>query len=219
VLVAVAILVSWLRKSLMKWGATAEEAHLALPGDSVLPVANASATRAVLINVDREAVWPWVVQLGQGRGGFYSYDLIENLIGCDIHSAEHVVADWQTLTVGDVIHLHPEVALTVALVEPGRSLVLRGAVPMGNAPPPYDFTWAFVLRCAPNGAIRLVVRERYQYLRWWSAFLVEPVQVVSFVMSQKMLRGIRERAERPTGRRHLMRCVLLLPGRCPRRWW
>jgi hypothetical protein len=137
-----------------------------------------------------------VVQLGQGRGGFYSYDLIENLIGCDIHSAERVEADWQTVSVGDVVHMHPDVASTVTLVERGRAVVLRGAVPMGNAPPPYDFTWAFVLRSDSNGTTRLIVRERYKYLSWWSAFLIEPVQVVSFIMSQKMLRGIRERAER-----------------------
>ena len=192
----VVILGALLRRLLLRWGATAEEIHLTLPGDSVLPAANASATRAITINVNREAVWPWVAQLGQGRGGFYSYDLLENLIGCDIHSAERVVADWQAVAVGDAVHLHPDVALSVTLVEPGRTLVLRGAVPMGSAPPPYDFTWAFVLRSGPDGATRLVVRERYHYLRWWSAFLVEPVQVVSFIMSHKMLRGIRERAER-----------------------
>ena len=190
------------RRQLMRWGATADEVSTELPGDSILSEASVCATRAIMINARSEAVWPWVAQLGQGRGGFYSYDWVENLVGCDIHSAQRIVADWQSIGVGDALHLHPDVALTVTLVEPGRALVLRGAVPIGTAPTPYDFTWAFVLRPSPGGATRLVVRERYMYLRRWSAFLVEPVQVVSFVMSQKMLRGIRDRAERtgPTSR-------------------
>src|SRR6266542_3276405 len=92
--------------------------------------------------------------------------------------------------------LHPEVGLGVAVVEQGRALVLRGGVPMGAAPPPYDFTWAFVVRERPDGTTRLLVRERYAYTRRWAPFLVEPVAVVAFVMSQRMLRGIRDRAER-----------------------
>jgi hypothetical protein len=131
-----------------------------------------------------------------GRGGLYSYDVLENLVGCDIHSADRIVPEWQDVGVGDEVKLHPEVPLEVAALEPGRSLVVRGAVPMGSSAPPYDFTWAFVLRELPDGTTRLLVRERYAYTRWWASLLVEPVAAVSFVMSQKMLRGIRDRAER-----------------------
>jgi hypothetical protein len=87
------------------------------------------------------------------------------------------------------------VGLGVAALTPGRSLVLRGGIPVGNTPPPYDFTWAWVLRDEPDGTSRLLVRERYAYTRTWARFLVEPVEAVSFVMSQKMLRGIKDRAE------------------------
>jgi hypothetical protein len=66
---------------------------------------------------------------------------------------------------------------------------------MGDAPPPYEFTWAFVVRDKADGTTRLLVRERYAYTRRWAPFLVEPVEAVSFFMSQKMLRGIRDRAE------------------------
>ena len=83
----------------------------------------------------------------------------------------------------------------MASVEPGRSLVLGGGVPLGNTAPPYDFTWAFVLKDGPDGTSRLLVRERYAYTRPWSRLLVEPVGAASFVMSAKMLRGIRDRAE------------------------
>jgi hypothetical protein len=72
------------------------------------------------------ANWRWLVQIGQGRGDFYSYDRLENLVGCDIHSAEEIVPQWQHLGVGDRVRLTPDVALAVAALDPGRSLVLRG---------------------------------------------------------------------------------------------
>jgi hypothetical protein len=141
-------------------------------------------------------VWPWIAQLGQGRGGFYSYDVLENLVGCDIHSADRIDPAWQSVHVGDEVRLHPDVALIVARVDQGRAMVLRGAVPMGRSPAPYDFTWAFVVSAAAAGTTRVVVRERYAYRRRWAALIVEPAALTSAVMSARMLRGIRERAER-----------------------
>jgi hypothetical protein len=81
-------------------------------------------------------------------------------------------------------------------VEQGRSLVLRGGIPMGKRAAPYDFTWAFTLREEPDETTRLLVRERYMYTRAWARLIVEPTELLSFAMSQKMLRGIRDRAER-----------------------
>jgi hypothetical protein len=182
----------------MRWGATEEESREPLPGDDLLAKADLTATRAMIVRVSADQVWPWIAQLGQGRGGFYSYDSLENLVGCGIHSADSVVLEWQALGVGDEVKLHPDVPLEVVVFEQGRALVLRGGVPMGNTPPPYDFTWAFVLQEQPDGTTRLLVRERYAYTQWWAPLLVEPVEAVSFVMSQKMLRGIRDRAERTT---------------------
>lgn len=181
----------------LTWGATGLEAAEPLAGDHLLAAADLTATRAITICAPADQVWPWIAQLGQGRGGLYSYDFLENLVGCDMHSADRVVPEWQEVAVGDEIRLAPEVGLAVASLELGRSLVLRGGIPMGKAAPPYDFTWAFVLRGAPDETTRLLVRERYAYTRPWARLLVEPVEVVSFVMSRKMLRGIRERAERP----------------------
>ena len=116
-----------------------------LPGDELLPRADRTTTRAITIAAPPHEVWPWLAQMGQGRGGLYSYDFLENLIGCDIHSADHIVEEWQHVTVGDPFRLHPDVALDVVVVEPNHALVVRGGVPMGDAAPPYDFTWAFVL--------------------------------------------------------------------------
>jgi hypothetical protein len=184
------------RRWQLRWGATEEECDAALPGDDLIANPDLVATRAITVPALADRVWPWIVQLGQGRGGFYSYDVLENLVGCDIHSADQIVPQWQAITVGDQVKLHPEVGLGVAVVEPGRALVLRGGVPMGTAPPPYDFTWAFVLRERSDGTTRLLVRERYAYTQRWASLLVEPVAVVAFVMSQRMLRGIRDRVER-----------------------
>ena len=183
------------RRWQLRWGATGQEADGCLPGDDIIATADLTATRAITIDAPTGQVWPWIAQLGQGRGGFYSYDFLENLVGCDIHSANRIMPAWQDIGPGDQIRLAPQVALAVATVEPGQSLVLRGDDPTGNTSPPYDFTWAFVLKDAPGGATRLVVRERYAFLRPWARVLVEPVEAVSFVMSQKMLRGIRDRAE------------------------
>jgi hypothetical protein len=176
------------------WGATDEERGAALAGDDLIPDPDLTATRAITVHAVADQVWPWITQVGQGRGGFYSYDALENLVGCHIHSADRVV---------------PPVA--------GR----RGRRP-GKAPPggwagryrggagpgagaarcradgaaPYDTTWAFVLRERPEGTTRLLVRERYAYTKRWAPFLIEPVAAVAFVMSQRMLRRISGRAER-----------------------
>jgi len=89
----------------------------------------------------------------------------------------------------------PEVALKVVALEPERALVLRGSVPMGNVAPPYEFTWAFVMLPQPDGTTRFMVRERYRYTRRWAALIVQPAQLVSCLMTPKMLRGIKSRAE------------------------
>ncbi|HET6172764.1 MAG TPA: hypothetical protein VFD90_09165 [Gaiellales bacterium] len=187
------------RRRYLRWGASDAELSAHLPGDELMARADITATRAITIGAAPAAVWPWIAQLGQGRGGFYTYDALENLLGCDLHSADRIHPEWQHVSIGDPVRLHPEIALIAVVVDPGRALVIRGGVPMGNVAPPYDCTWAFVLLDAPGGATRLVVRERYGYSRWWSPLLVEPVQLVSFVMSRGMLRGIRERAERAAG--------------------
>jgi hypothetical protein len=187
------------RRRYLYWGATEDEIRRPLPGDELLPDTDLVATRAISIRAPRQAVWPWIAQLGQGRGGFYSYDSLENLVGCDMRSAETVMPEWQSVALGDEVRLHPEVALEVAAVESDRALVLRGGVPMGDTPAPYDFTWSFVVTEEGGTGSRLLVRERYAYSRWWTPLLVEPVELVSFVMSQKMMRGIRDRAERTAG--------------------
>ena len=119
----------------LRWGATDQELDEPLPGDELIAHADLTATRAITIGASAEHVWPWIAQFGQGRGGFYSYDVLENLVGCDIHSADRIVPEWQHVGIGDEVRLAPEVGLVVAAVESGRSLVLRGGIPMGKIAP------------------------------------------------------------------------------------
>ena len=178
------------RSSALQWGATAGEARALLPGDDEVPGATVVATHAITVHAPVEKVWPWVAQIGQGRAGFYSYDVLENLVGCDIHSATTVVPQWQDVAVGDVVRIHPDVPLDVVAVDPDHALVLR-------APgPPYAFTWSFVLRRHAGRSTRLITRERYALPGPAGRLGAEAVAAASTIMSRKMLRGIRDRAER-----------------------
>ena len=146
---SIAVLVLFGRSRLLRWGATDEEVAAAQPGDDLIGDANVTATRAITIRRSPDVVWPWIAQLGQGRGGFYSYDFLENLVGCDIHSADRIVPEWQSINVGGEVNLYPGVGLLVAHVE------------------------AIVLREKPDRTTRLIVWERYESSRRWSSLLVE----------------------------------------------
>ena len=174
----------------LRWGATDEEAEGRMPGDELIADPTLVSTRAVTIAAGPDQVWPWLVQLGQGRGGFYSHDWIENLIGLQIHSADRILAEHQRLEIGDRVALAPDGSgLDVERLEPGRLLLLRE--PSGG------WTWTFLLQPL-NGSTRLVVRNRWTTagaplsFRLYMAF-IDPA---AFVMETKMLQGIRERAER-----------------------
>jgi len=165
------------RNKILGSGASDEEVTASLPGDELIDVPNLSATRAITIHSGHEAVWPWLAQIGQGRGGFYSYAVLENLVGCNIHNADRIVDEWQHLELGDEVRLAPRAALQVARLEPGKALVLQGGVPVLNKE--LAFTWAFVLKERPDGTTRLLVRERYGSASRWAALLIEPTEVVS----------------------------------------
>ena len=93
----------FLRDWVLTWGATADEAAWPLPGDDLVDAADIVATRAIGIEAPPSAIWPWLVQMGPGRAGAYTYDWIENLFGLNMHSAEQIHAEWQNLKVGDVL--------------------------------------------------------------------------------------------------------------------
>jgi len=190
----------------LRWGANDEEVDLELPGDDLIESPKLQATHAIDIQASPAEVWPWLVQLGQGRGGFYSYDWIENSMGLDIHTTDQIIPEYQKLEPGDVIPLAPDgFGVPVAILEPEKALVLHGDTREdgpGEAPvmKEGDFmavSWGFYLFDAPDGATRLVERFRADWNEaphntlFYRVFL-EPG---SFVMERKMLLGIKERAE------------------------
>lgn len=201
---ATAVYALWLRPRLGRWGATDAELMRSLPGDEIVPDAKYVSTRAVTIDAGPADVWPWLVQMGQGRGGLYSYDWLENLLGLEIHSADAIVPALQTLHVGDKIRLMPpsdeiDLALEVAMLEPHHALVLRTpGDPATNMQAGFPYaSWAFVLE-AQGGVTRLIARWRADYRPDFVSTLTNHIglEPVHFVMERKMLLGIKERAER-----------------------
>lgn len=168
------------------WGSTREERRRSLPGDG-LARAHLCADRAVTVPAPPQDVWPWLMQLGQDRGGFYSYEFLENLIGSDVHGVRDLRPEWSTRTVGDIVRLAPELPLTVREVTQNEALVLVGGDPDAI---PELFTWAFVLVPAADGT-RLHVRERYRFARTHHVLVAPLLVVASGVMSVRMLRTIR----------------------------
>jgi len=168
----------WLRR----WGSTDEEVARALPGDELVPDPAIVSTWSVKIDAPVEEVWPWLAQIGQDRGGFYSYAWLENLAGCELRNADQVHPEWQGRTVGEVVPLHPAHGLPLAYFEPGHALVLEG--------------WgAFVVEASDARRTRLISRTRVR--TGWSAISYALLmEIPHFVMQRKMLLEIKERAER-----------------------
>jgi len=170
------------RPLMLHWGANCEELHKPLPGDELVPGPAVQSTRAVTIDAPVDAVWPWLAQLGQDRGGFYSYAGLENLAGCQMHNADEIHPEWQRREPGETVYLHPLSGLPVACFEANHVLALEG--------------WgAFVLEPAGAQRTRLIARGRTPR---GAASLVNALlmEIPHFVMERKMLLGIKERAER-----------------------
>ncbi|HEX9122648.1 MAG TPA: SRPBCC family protein [Actinomycetota bacterium] len=186
----------------LHWGATCAEDLEELPGDDLLPQARLQATRAVTIQARPSDVWPWLVQIGADKGGFYTYDALENAFGLGIHSVERLVSGWQHLRPGDFVAAdrRKRGGWYVETLEPERTLVLWTGDPktgwrFDGVETPAGYTWAYVLRELPDGSTRLLVRARFAYRNRLLGLPVELIELVDFLMVQRMLRGIRDRAE------------------------
>ena len=178
-----------LREPVLTWGATREEAERRLPGDELLEDADIVSTRAVTIEAPPAAVWPWLLQMGSGRAGAYTYDWIENLFGLEMHSSDRIHPEWQHLEVGDVIPGKASLpGMRVEVLDPEHALVTRSE--------DGTWVWAFVLD-EVNGGTRFISRNRIA--------MPEPslgdrvgmavMEPGSLVMERKMLLGIKQRAE------------------------
>ncbi len=187
-----------------RWGATHEEVHRELPGDDIVEHTSGVTMHAITIQASPEDVWPWIVQMGYHRGGWYTYDWVDRYIWhIDNPSADRIVPELQNVKVGDIIpDGEPGTAwYVVDRLEPHRLLVLHST---SHIPPPIrvrypearvDWTWTFFLEPTPEGT-RLLLRVRPWSHPWWLRALYHLVVVPSdFVMARSMLRGIKARAE------------------------
>ena len=188
-----------------KWGATAEETQRRLPGDELAPQPRSEITCGVTIQATPSQVWPWLVQIGCQRAGWYSYDLLDN---GGRPSADRLLPEHQHLAVGDEVLLTPKgpLAMPVAALEPEKALVLGGTintvtgegVAPGDPLPEAYYTGinAFVLEPAGQGATRLLFRQRLDWNRSRANTLIYRVflEPISFVMARRMLKGIERRA-------------------------
>jgi hypothetical protein len=179
-----------------RWGTTDEELHAALPGDVPGRHPAFEGNHAITIDAPQDAVFPWLLQLGQDRGGFYSYDWLESLFGLRVKNAESIRPEWQHRAVGDLVRAAPadwlgglfgsELGWRITQLEPDHALVLRG--------------WgAFVLQPLDTQHTRLIVRSKTGDRNapvWGSALSFATFELPHFIMERRMLLGIKERAER-----------------------
>lgn len=191
----------------LRWGMRDDEKQLVLPGDDLVRHPLYETTRALTIHAPAAHVWPWLVQIGVGRGGFYTYDALENAAGLNIRSATEIRPEWQDLRVGDKIRISPVTPLKVEVLEPNRALVLHitmsfrtAEVVDANDPrisEYIDWTWAFVLDELAPKTTRLIVRVRGNYkpaaLELIVPFVLEPIH---FIMERGMMQGIQSRTEK-----------------------
>ena len=199
-----------LRPWMLDWGATGEERRRPLPGDDIVEEVMTHHTRALTIDAPPEAVWPWLVQIGDRRGGFYSYDWVERATGTvhyveGKHSATRIHPELQDVRVGDRVAT-ASIGTSFQLVAPVNVAEANRALVIGS--------WAFVLQTIPEGRTRLLVRERdsgwirrliparFGLLRAAGGAIDYAIgEPLHFVMTRKMLLGLKQRAEQTGGQR------------------
>jgi hypothetical protein len=193
-----------LRAWFLRWGASDEELAATYPGDEILAEGKTSVTRAITVEAPPSAIWPWLLQIGQGRGGFYSYDWLENLLGLDIHTLETIVPELQALEEGDFISFAKNTpgGMFVAQMIPERALVLQAADPDTRGPVDHaaqtylDATWAFILEEIDEGVTRLITRFRAEGKPdVGAAAFGALIELPHFIMERKMLLTLKRLAE------------------------
>lgn len=194
----------------LSWGATTLEVLQPMPGDGLIPSPYSLSTRAISIQAAASEIWPWLIQIGYQRAGWYSYDALERIVGVanfiDGASSRRIIPTLQDLTIGDPVFTDPGGGFTVTAIEKERSIVLRARIGIdghhypleGNLPANvFDTSWSFLLIPYNQKLTRLVFRFRSKYqpgylARSFDKLLLEPI---IFIMEQKMLRGIKVRVQ------------------------
>jgi hypothetical protein len=180
-----------IRRWMNRWGAAPSDLTRVMAGDGLLADWTYSGTMAVIVNAPPEHIWPWLVQIGYKRGGLYSYDWLDRLFGyLDRPSATRILPEFQQLAVGDTIPVGQGPSWPVAVVEPCRALVLDMRN-MGGL----DWVWQFGLYPADEKATQLVSRSRVCPRTIWARLLTHAIEPAGFLMTRRMLLGLKQRAE------------------------
>ncbi len=186
----------------LHWGTKETEATDPLPGDELVPNPKWSYTYGIDVDAPPEMIWPWIAQIGQKRGGFYTYQTLENIAGCRITNTTEILPEYQHPEVGDEIYLHPTAPpMRVELVDPPYGLVLCGSLVEFAAEDRWGMTtWQFVIRPNSAGRSRLLTRGRSDYSPAWASTLAYGrtlTESINFVMSRRMLLEIKRLADMP----------------------
>lgn len=187
----------------LQWGATHDEIRRPLAGDEVIRNAAHQQTHAITIDAPVDRVWPWIAQIGQDRGGFYSYDLLENFVGCEMPTSDYLRPDKQHWQVGDRMWMYPPEKAggmgfaTLHVLVPGRALGFATFAPGTSQSSAEDGSWAFVVEPIDERTTRFLVRGRTAGARpiAWLAFDRAIFEPMHFAMERRMMIGIRQLAE------------------------
>lgn len=200
----------FVRPRLLRWGATDEEVESRYPGEELIAEGERSGTMAVTIDAPPSKVWPWLLQMGYGRGGWYSWDHLDNW---GAESAQELHPEWQQVRVGDRLPSMPDEAAwwEVAALEPERFLGLRASMSLAGRPfepaegrPRFytDSLWAFQLKELPEGRTRLVVSGywsmRPRWAKWFTNFLL--LEPAHWVMQTRQFANLKRLAETDVAR-------------------
>jgi hypothetical protein len=187
------------------WGATEAEVAMPLPGDTLIGNPDVVTTHAISINAPPERIWPWIAQMGQRRGGFYTHTALENLAGLKVTNAWEIRPEWRLTEVGDLVHLAPgdDAVLSVREIRPDTALVLQMwninlDVPSDvDSAPNFEWVWSFTLHPVDDSGTRLIIRTHVAAPGVSGASVGGAMMdLISWVMETGMLRGIQIRSER-----------------------
>ncbi len=196
-----AMLTPFLRGGQRRWGVDEATARRSYPGDELVPAPSSHWTHGIEIDAAIDEVWPWIAQIGADRGGFYSYQWLENVAGCEVRNAERVHPEWE-VKLGDGLRLHPEMPpLPVVGLERGRHWLAFGAAdPAAKAAgkPWVETSWLFYLEPLGPSRCRFISRYRTATSDDLATKLAYGVAIepIGFAMDRRMLLGVKERVER-----------------------
>lgn len=196
-----------LRDWCISWGTTQSEAYGPLPGDDLFPTYASQATHAITIHASPQEIWPWLMQIGQDRSGFYSYTFLENAFGCSMPKVEHLVPQWKLRTPGETVwfcdpeRFNGEGKMIPAIVDPSRTFAMvttKDWQSLKAGKLAHEGIWTFTLAPIDASKTRLIARLRGGTPPTLGARMVGRLfwEPAHFVMEQKMLRTIRDLAER-----------------------